>query len=260
LHCAGRDIGRISGCECGGQFFIPENCTQFKNNWALYRANQREDRFLFCRSSIFPRDDPLPAMTSLCLLRTRQRLLLVPATSPRLRIPLRAPIRTLLILSSSRMSDPSPSSFSPLSQAQSPIHSPAMTNSTTLKTGSSYLRPGPVESFVSNGLKTQDYYFDLPLKHTDSSCKETIVVFARRVSSLSSVSTSCTTVQHSSIETNNVYNWLKRWSLSRDREMPTSCPGSSFSREALDSKDLLTTRKSTSMFRWKAIGKERQHL
>ncbi|KAF9901520.1 hypothetical protein EC991_006057 [Linnemannia zychae] len=44
-----------------------------------------------------------------------------------------------------------------------------------------YLRPGPIESFVSNGLKTQDYYFDLPLYHTDISKKETIVVFARRV-------------------------------------------------------------------------------
>ncbi|KAF9082927.1 hypothetical protein BGX29_005213 [Mortierella sp. GBA35] len=44
-----------------------------------------------------------------------------------------------------------------------------------------YLRPGPIESFVSNGLKTQDYYFDLPLYHTDSSKKDTIVVFARRV-------------------------------------------------------------------------------
>ncbi|KAF9427430.1 hypothetical protein BGZ94_004918 [Podila epigama] len=44
-----------------------------------------------------------------------------------------------------------------------------------------YLRPGPVETFISNGLKAQDYYFDLPLRHTDPSCKETIVVFARRV-------------------------------------------------------------------------------
>ncbi|KAI1321614.1 hypothetical protein EDD11_003094 [Mortierella claussenii] len=44
-----------------------------------------------------------------------------------------------------------------------------------------YLRPGPVESFVSNGLKTYDYYFDLPLYHTDASSKKTIVVFARRV-------------------------------------------------------------------------------
>ncbi|KAF9998011.1 hypothetical protein BGZ79_008306 [Entomortierella chlamydospora] len=52
-------------------------------------------------------------------------------------------------------------------------------NLATKKSG--YLRPGPIESFISNGLKAQDYYFDLPLKHTDSSCKETIVVFARRV-------------------------------------------------------------------------------
>ncbi|KAG9072594.1 hypothetical protein KI688_000365 [Linnemannia hyalina] len=44
-----------------------------------------------------------------------------------------------------------------------------------------YLRPGPVESFIANGLKAQDYYFDLPLYHTDASKKETIVVFARRV-------------------------------------------------------------------------------
>lgn len=44
-----------------------------------------------------------------------------------------------------------------------------------------YLRPGPIETFVSNGLKAQDYYFDLPLRHTDTSCKETITVFARRV-------------------------------------------------------------------------------
>ncbi|KAF9437687.1 hypothetical protein BGZ76_011599 [Entomortierella beljakovae] len=44
-----------------------------------------------------------------------------------------------------------------------------------------YLRSGPIESFTSGGLKTQDYYFDLPLKHTDPSCNETIVVFARRV-------------------------------------------------------------------------------
>ncbi|KAF9200547.1 hypothetical protein BGZ49_009201 [Haplosporangium sp. Z 27] len=50
---------------------------------------------------------------------------------------------------------------------------------TTKKNG--YLRPGPIESFISNGLKTHDYYFDLPLKHCDPSCKETIVVFARRV-------------------------------------------------------------------------------
>ncbi|KAG0042256.1 hypothetical protein BGZ83_000705 [Gryganskiella cystojenkinii] len=56
-----------------------------------------------------------------------------------------------------------------------------MASSTTIKTGSRYLRPGPIESFVSNGLKTQDYYFDLPLKHTDSTSKETIQVFARRV-------------------------------------------------------------------------------
>ncbi|KAF9360679.1 hypothetical protein BGX26_008182 [Mortierella sp. AD094] len=52
-------------------------------------------------------------------------------------------------------------------------------NLTTKKNG--YLRPGPIESFISNGLRAQDYYFDLPLKHTDPSCKETIVVFARRV-------------------------------------------------------------------------------
>ncbi|KAG0253151.1 hypothetical protein BG011_006520 [Mortierella polycephala] len=44
-----------------------------------------------------------------------------------------------------------------------------------------YRRPGPIESFVSNGLRTFDYYFDLPLKHTDPASKETIVVFARRV-------------------------------------------------------------------------------
>ncbi|KAF9935067.1 hypothetical protein BGZ65_003512, partial [Modicella reniformis] len=44
-----------------------------------------------------------------------------------------------------------------------------------------YLRPGPIEGFVSNGLKTFDYYFDLPLKHADPSCKDTIVVFARKV-------------------------------------------------------------------------------
>ncbi|KAF9912021.1 hypothetical protein BX616_010439 [Lobosporangium transversale] len=45
----------------------------------------------------------------------------------------------------------------------------------------SYLHPGPIESFVANGLKTFDYYFDLPLNHTDQSSKQTIVVFARRV-------------------------------------------------------------------------------
>ncbi|KAF9276095.1 hypothetical protein BGZ68_010265 [Mortierella alpina] len=55
-----------------------------------------------------------------------------------------------------------------------------MTTTEDIKQGG-FLRPGPVESFVSNGLKTQDYYFDLPLKHTDSTSKETIVVFARRV-------------------------------------------------------------------------------
>lgn len=48
-----------------------------------------------------------------------------------------------------------------------------------------YLRPGPIESFVANGLKTQDYYFDLPLYHSDASKKETIVVFARRVTEVS---------------------------------------------------------------------------
>ncbi|KAG0210334.1 hypothetical protein BGX28_009386 [Mortierella sp. GBA30] len=53
------------------------------------------------------------------------------------------------------------------------------TTSENVKKG--YLRPGPIESFVSNGLKTQDYYFDLPLRHTDPSNNETIVVFARRV-------------------------------------------------------------------------------
>lgn len=56
-----------------------------------------------------------------------------------------------------------------------------MSSSTTTKAGG-YLRPGPIESFVSKGLKTYDYYFDLPLKHTDPSCKDTIVVFARKVS------------------------------------------------------------------------------
>ncbi|KAG9321762.1 hypothetical protein KVV02_005681 [Mortierella alpina] len=55
-----------------------------------------------------------------------------------------------------------------------------MTTSEDIKQGG-FLRPGSVESFVSNGLKTQDYYFDLPLKHTDPTNKETIVVFARRV-------------------------------------------------------------------------------
>ncbi|KAI8357075.1 Alpha/Beta hydrolase protein [Mortierella sp. GBAus27b] len=44
-----------------------------------------------------------------------------------------------------------------------------------------YLRPGPIESFSSKGLKAYDYYFDLPLKHTDPACKDTIVVFARKV-------------------------------------------------------------------------------
>ncbi|KAG0349309.1 hypothetical protein BGZ54_004397 [Gamsiella multidivaricata] len=47
-------------------------------------------------------------------------------------------------------------------------------------TKNSYLRPGPIESFVSNGLKSQDYYFDLPLDHANPSSKETIVVFARK--------------------------------------------------------------------------------
>lgn len=55
-----------------------------------------------------------------------------------------------------------------------------MSNTLTAKQGG-YLHPGPIESFVSNGLKTFDYYFDLPLKHTDTSCKDTIVVFARKV-------------------------------------------------------------------------------
>ncbi|KAG0328710.1 hypothetical protein BGZ99_004792 [Dissophora globulifera] len=49
------------------------------------------------------------------------------------------------------------------------------------KPSNSYLRPGPIESFVSNGLATSDYYFDLPLRHTDSTSKDTIVVFARKV-------------------------------------------------------------------------------
>ncbi|KAG0353362.1 hypothetical protein BG005_007351 [Podila minutissima] len=47
-----------------------------------------------------------------------------------------------------------------------------------------YLRPGPIETFVSNGLKAEDYYFDLPLRYTDSSCKETITVFTRKVVSI----------------------------------------------------------------------------
>ncbi|KAF9364895.1 hypothetical protein BGX34_012136 [Mortierella sp. NVP85] len=57
----------------------------------------------------------------------------------------------------------------------------AMSNSAAPTKEGGYLRPGPIESFVSKGLKTYDYYFDLPLKHTDPSCKDTIVVFARKV-------------------------------------------------------------------------------
>lgn len=201
-----RDVTLVESAACGTIFiFIPSKYPrQSVNPQATNQQNNprnesgesetdpqtltNQDPFLFCSSS-HARDDRPPVMTSLpsllllLPLRTRQRLpLLVPATTPRLRIPLRAPIRTLLIPSSSSCMSASPqSSSSPLSRAQSPIHSPVMSSSTTLKTGSSYLRPGPVESFVSNGLKTQDYYFDLPLKHTDSSCKDTIVVFARRV-------------------------------------------------------------------------------
>ncbi|KAF9973864.1 hypothetical protein BGZ73_002856 [Actinomortierella ambigua] len=48
------------------------------------------------------------------------------------------------------------------------------------KATDSCLRPGPVESFVSGGLKAMDYYFDVPLKHADKSCDKTITVFARR--------------------------------------------------------------------------------
>ncbi|KAG0268797.1 hypothetical protein DFQ27_005732 [Actinomortierella ambigua] len=49
------------------------------------------------------------------------------------------------------------------------------------KTAAPCLPPGPIESFVSGGLKAMDYYFDVPLKHTDKSCSKTITVFARRV-------------------------------------------------------------------------------
>ncbi|KAG0336953.1 hypothetical protein BG004_007848 [Podila humilis] len=72
-----------------------------------------------------------------------------------------------------------------------PIPSPHLMSSVpvsppTLKTTDQggYLRPGPIEIFVSGGLKAFDYYFELPLRHNDSSCKETITVFARRVVSI----------------------------------------------------------------------------
>ncbi|KAG0224932.1 hypothetical protein BGW41_004868 [Actinomortierella wolfii] len=61
------------------------------------------------------------------------------------------------------------------------IDHPSEDSSLQGKNTSSCLRPGPIETFVSGGLKAMDYYFDVPLKHNDKSCSKTITVFARRV-------------------------------------------------------------------------------